>query len=116
MGYFRRLSDALFKTDSHGNTIFYPWGMIGKGYVLPDRQTEDKVRRFVIWYHFTVLVTLLFVGAFLGLWIVNLIVVLPVVIILWGLIVKRFTKGLQPSDKKLTFSENFKKMFGRYNS
>ncbi len=111
MGYFRRLSDALFKIDRHGNTIFYPWGIIGKGYMLPDRQTEDKIRRFVIWYHFTGLAIILIVGAFLGHWIVCLLLVLPAAIILWSLIAKRFVKGFQPSVEKSTFRENLKKMF-----
>lgn len=115
MGYFKRLSDSSFKTDSHGNTIFYPWGIIGKGYVLPDKKTEDKIRKFVIWYHFTGLIVILVTGAFLGLWIVSLLF-LPIAVLVWCVQSKRFIMGLPQSDEKLSYKENLKKMFGRDNS
>ena len=36
MGYFDGLTDGVFKTDSEGKFLFYPWGVPGKGYILPD--------------------------------------------------------------------------------
>jgi hypothetical protein len=38
MGYFDGLAASSFKTDDKGNTVFFPWGILGKGYILP----EDK--------------------------------------------------------------------------
>lgn len=42
MGYFEGLTNGNFKKDRDGNTIFFPWGILGKGRVLPDEQTEKK--------------------------------------------------------------------------
>lgn len=43
MGYFDSLFDGFFKTDSKGKSSFYPWGFLGKGYILPDAKTKQKV-------------------------------------------------------------------------
>ena len=51
MGYFDGLTDGIFKTDSEGRFLFYPWGVLGKGYVLPDDSKKQEVRQFVsLWY------------------------------------------------------------------
>ncbi len=36
-----------FKKDESGNYIFYPWGVLGNGRVLPDKEMENRVRDFV---------------------------------------------------------------------
>ena len=33
MNYFDGLSNNLFKKDSNGNLIYFPWGIFGKGYI-----------------------------------------------------------------------------------
>lgn len=47
MGYFDGLTSASFKTDENGNTVFYPWGVLGKGHTLPDAEKEAELRTFV---------------------------------------------------------------------
>lgn len=42
MGFFKRLTDSSFKVNGQGNTLFYPWGILGRGYILPDIETEKK--------------------------------------------------------------------------
>ncbi len=36
--------DQLFQRNEHGQTIYYPFGMMGRGYLLPEER-EDGVRR-----------------------------------------------------------------------
>ena len=45
MGYLDRLTDPSFKQQPDGATAFYPGGIWGKGFVLPDRDFEERLRR-----------------------------------------------------------------------
>ena len=45
------LNNGNFKKDRDGNTVFFPWGVFGKGRVLPDEPTATKVRAFVSGYN-----------------------------------------------------------------
>ncbi len=47
MGYFDRTADTLFRIDSKGNVLFYPWGLLGKVYILPDPAKKEEIRRFL---------------------------------------------------------------------
>ena len=51
MGYFDGLTDAAFKKDRFGNTVFYPWGVFGRGRILPDEQSIGNVRQFLRGYY-----------------------------------------------------------------
>jgi hypothetical protein len=51
MGYFDGLTDAVFKIDREGKLLFYPWGVLGRGYVLPNDSKKQQVRKFLsLWY------------------------------------------------------------------
>jgi len=51
MGYFNGITDSNFKTDDKGRILFYPWGVLGKGYILTDDSIKRKIRRFKKRYH-----------------------------------------------------------------
>jgi hypothetical protein len=51
MGYFEGIVSAVFKKDAGGNVIYFPYGVLGKGRVLPDEAAEQEVRDFVMWYY-----------------------------------------------------------------
>lgn len=93
-GFFRRLSDSSFKVDSSGRSIFYPWGIFGKGYVLPSKEYEEKVRSFITKYHAFNLIFIIVVWAFLGLWIV-FILGAAFIIFIGRFQSIRFAKGLE---------------------
>lgn len=46
MGYIDDRAADLLKKDASGNTIFYPWGAAGKGYVVSPAKAEE-CRSFV---------------------------------------------------------------------
>ena len=46
MSFLDRLTDSGFKTNNRGQVVFYPWGVLGKGYVLGSDEKEKQVRRF----------------------------------------------------------------------
>jgi len=51
MGYFKGLVDINFKIDDKGRTLFYPWGVLGRGYIVPNKSKEHQIKRFKIIYH-----------------------------------------------------------------
>ena len=115
MGFFRRLTDSSFKVDSAGRSIFYPWGIFGKGYVLPDKEYEEKIRSFLTKCYAFNLITIMVLGAFLGLWSV-LFWMVPFVVLIVQIQSIRFKEGLQSSDVSLSFKENIRRMFTRSGS
>ena len=64
MGYFDGQASALFKRDESGGTVFYPWGVLGKGRLLPDEEAEKRVFRFVKLYFQISLVLVIGLGFF----------------------------------------------------
>lgn len=73
MGYFEGLAGALFKKDGDGRTIFYPFGSLGKGRVLPDEKTEANLRRWIIQYYKVLLPSIVVTG-FISKWLFLIIV------------------------------------------
>jgi hypothetical protein len=51
MGYFDGLIEGNFKTAADGQRLFPPWGVWGKGRVLADARTEQRIRRFLKVYY-----------------------------------------------------------------
>jgi hypothetical protein len=40
-----------FKIDGEGRFLFFPWGFLGKGYILPDQPRREKIKNFLRIYH-----------------------------------------------------------------
>ena len=106
MGYFDGLASAIIKKDKDNNPVYYPWGVLGKGYVLPDAARETTIKNMVI----------LFYQLFLGLFFVHLFVlknilifaILTLILIAWFLFKSRqLTKDCPKSDEKLTLKEGY---------
>lgn len=114
MGYFEGLADATFKKDSSGNSVFYPWGVLGKGRVLPDEPTKTKLRTFVIRYYQIMLPTAILLGIF-RLW-------LPAILVLAALTlgfyfyVNQVTKDCPICSEKLTVKESYKNSAKSHNT
>lgn len=104
MGYFEGVSSLYIKKDGEGRAVFYPWGVFGKGYVLPDEARESGMRRFLKTYTITVIAAFAITAAFgLG-W---LIAALVGAMAWFFLAVKRMLKGCPVSAEKMTFRESY---------
>jgi hypothetical protein len=114
MGYFDGLADASFKQDSNGNSVFYPWGVMGKGRILPDEATKTKLRKFVIRYYQIILPIAILLGIF-RLW-------LPAFVILTALTlgfyfyIGQLTKNCPVCTEKLTLKESYKNSANSHNT
>lgn len=38
-------SDGFFEKDARGRTVYYPWGPFGRGRIVPDSSTGDRLRK-----------------------------------------------------------------------
>lgn len=106
MGYFDGLASGIIKKDKNNSAVYYPWGALGKGYVLPDFERETAIKKMVILFY-QLFLGLLFVHFFL---LNNAIVfgVLVIVLIVWFFIKSRqLTKNCPKSDEKLTLKEGY---------
>lgn len=44
------ISAANIKTEPSGRTLYFPFGVLGRGYVVPDEVALEKLRRRLRWY------------------------------------------------------------------
>lgn len=102
MGYFDGVAASSFKTDEQGNTVFFPWGILGKGYILPEDK-KDSIRRS--FKHHVILILTLAIGCSLFFNIYALVLGLLLYYIGYAFWVNRLTKVLTVSTGSLTFAD-----------
>jgi hypothetical protein len=66
MGFFDNITSKSFKKAEKGHWIFYPWGSLGKGYMIYVEGTYRKLRNKIIIWHIILLPLLSFVSFALG--------------------------------------------------
>lgn len=106
MGYFDGLTEASFKKDSQGQTLFFPWGVIGKGYIVTDSKKEAQLRKFTKLNYMITLPVVIFNQVVFG-YVPNLIL-LPIYLITFVLLLKKYTSGLPIATDKLKVAEAYK--------
>jgi hypothetical protein len=105
VGYFDALSGSGFKKDEQGRSVFYPWGVFGKGRVLPDAETEKKVRAFVVRYYVISIVLLAIAGVGFG-WVYALALV-PLLMIWYHFKSRAMIAACPEAGDKLTLKESY---------
>jgi hypothetical protein len=106
----RSYSDALFagliKTAADGRRIFYPWGVLGSGYVVTSCDDEERLKTSVA-IHLVAVVILMAIGqlwmGFAGALVAGALAIAAYVV--W---LKRTTAALQPSSERLSLSEAYR--------
>jgi hypothetical protein len=106
MGYFDGLASGIFKKNKDNQSVYYPWGMMGKGYILPNAERESAVKNMVILFY------QLFFAVFVIFFIIfkNLLIfgIGTIGLIVWFLYQsKQLTKDCPVSDEKLTLKEGY---------
>lgn len=59
LNFFTDVMTVAFQTDHKGRSLFFPWGIISKGYLIPDAEMERRVKTFYKYYYITGLVAML---------------------------------------------------------
>lgn len=113
MSYFDGLTEASFKKNTQGETLFYPWGVLGKGYLVQDSKKEAHLRKFTK-LNYMVTLPLVIVNQILFGYLPNLIL-MPIYLITFVVILKKLTKGLPYAEEKLKISESYKNSASKHN-
>jgi hypothetical protein len=106
MGYFEAMANASFKKDSNGNSVFYPWGVIGKGRVLQDEAIKVTLRKCVIFYYQIMLATAVLLGIF-KLWL-PAILMLTMLTLIFYFYVNHLTKSCPICTEQFSLEERYK--------
>lgn len=106
MGYFDGLADAVFKKDASGNNLFYPWGVLGAGYIIESEEKKNQIRGFYKKMYMVMLPAIIIIQVAVGFW-PNLIL-LPIYYVWYYFSSKKMTKGLKKSSEKLGLLEAYK--------
>lgn len=106
MGYFDGLVNSSFKKDSSGRSVYYAWGIFGKGRVLEDARTEEKLRAFLKKYYIAVILLATGLVAVSGL--MYLLLLLIPLLTVWFIHTTRALLSQCPvSDEKLTIKDSY---------
>ena len=110
----------LFKSDGAGRTVMYPNGAMGRGYVVPDAETEQRMRRTLLWLiigaglfgGLGMQVMTLFYGQFYTWtaepWTIS-IAALVAFGIAYRLVAKALTRGMTPAELRMGMVEALKR-------
>jgi hypothetical protein len=109
--YFEGLVAGNFKTAADGQRLFYPWNVWGKGYVLPDAHTEQRMRKllkiyYMVWLPLVILIVSIaspfgFYYAF-----AYAFALIPVGLLVYGVVVRSQTQRLLSSGERLRLTES----------
>jgi hypothetical protein len=103
VGYFDALTSSAFKTTEDGRRLFFPWGVLGRGYVLTEGQYE-KLQKQVRIYMIVALI-LIIAMAVLKEYLATAVVVTFLIgfYLIW---MKFVLPDLQPSEERLSLEES----------
>jgi hypothetical protein len=103
MSYFDFLTSGYFKTEPDGRKLFFPWGVLGRGYAIASEQDFQRLQRQIKIYMVVSLVLVLgsasLEGDLFGLAVATLLIGFYAV---WS---QYLLRGLQRSDERLSLQE-----------
>ncbi len=106
MGYFDGLTDAAFKKSHTGQTIYYPWGVFGSGYVVESEEKQEQIRKFLKRLYVILLLTIVTVQITVGFWLNA--VLFPAFWVWYYFSVQKMNKNSPRTAEKLRLSESYK--------
>ncbi len=108
--------DASFKTGEDGSPLFYPWGILGRGYVIPNARRKEQIQVFLRRYTLIGLTVTVVVGLaamavmmFASWWggIALWLALLAAALIGGAWVAAQLTRGLERTPTRLTFGEGY---------
>ena len=108
MGFFDGLTNSLFKKDSLGRHLFYPWGVSGKGFVLETNADYSRIFKNIKLINILTfplaIFTIVFIEVKFSLFFLFL------YIILYHLYSKKLTKNLSITSEKMSLADTLQNM------
>jgi hypothetical protein len=104
VGYFDALTSSSFKTAPDGRRLFFPYGVLGRGYVLGSEQEYERLRWQIKIFTIVTLVLILAAAGMRAFWVAGVVTALLIAFYLvW---VRFLLRGLQPTDERLSLEES----------
>lgn len=104
MAYFDGLVNAAFKQTRDGRTAYYPWGVMGKGILVPDAVLEHKLRKLLKTFYISTLPLVVFAAVSLDVWQTMVAALVPALV--FYIQSARLTRGLPRTNEALTLRES----------
>ena len=103
MGYFDGLTNAIFKPDADGNTVFFPYGAWGKGRLIADADSAEQLKKFIGRFYMIALGCTITLGQTVGyIW---SFIAFPFFMLWYHRGIKKLLKNAPYSDAKLSLRE-----------
>src|SRR5258705_4261642 len=106
MGYFDALVDGVFKKNDLGNIVFYPWDVLGSGFVVPTEQDRARIHAFCVRSHMVSITTVIGLQFFVPLWVI--VATMPCYFVWWHYSVRRITANLPITKERLGLGEYYR--------
>lgn len=103
-GYFNALTSSYFKTGADGRKLFFPWGVWGRGYVIPSEQHYERMHGMLKIYMIVSLVLIIGIVA-PGFYIAGF-AVAAALMLFYAAWVPFLKRGLEPSEERMTMRDN----------
>jgi hypothetical protein len=104
MGIFDGMTSSNFKTAQDGRRLFFPWGYMGRGYVLASEQDGERMRRWLKTYYLAMLAAIVATSGAHAFIVSAAIAGLGVLFhAIWA---RRQVAGLQPAGETMSFRES----------
>lgn len=104
MGYFDAITSAAFKTMPDGRRLYFPWGVLGRGYAIPTDAEYNRLRRQTKINSAVSLVLIIAVAMMQHIpWTLGVGGILTAAYAGWAYVQSR---RLQPTDERLTYRES----------
>ena len=112
MRYFDDVADRLFRRDSRAQWHFFPWGFLGKGYVLPDESRKRQIHGWAKRWNIvsTLLITLTVFGTIffsVGTRLLMLSGLGLILFLLYHITTSRQVRGCPVSDRRISLIESW---------
>jgi len=103
-GYFNALASANFKTGADGRQLFFPWGAMSTGYVIPTPERHRQLRRQIKIYAIVSLVLVIAASVTMPFYIsFGIAILLATAYSAWT---PRLVRGLQLSAERMSTRES----------
>jgi Ca2+/Na+ antiporter len=114
MGYFDALTSGAFKTAKDGRRLFFPWGVLGRGYDLASERDYERLQRQIKIYMIATLVLVIGTGVMEAyVWSVIAVALLIALYVVWAVYQLR---RLPPADERLSLEESMTSQAVRHNA
>lgn len=102
--YFDGITSQLFKKNSEGKDVFYPWGFFGRGYIIPNEERKKQLHKTFKRLNFVSILANIFLLRFFGLY---GIIFLAFYTFGYYIAIQTITRHMPRSTEKLQFLEAY---------